>query len=59
MVTVVGGVTFSVLALAIFDRLIASHRIPLTAFGIYWALALPYVGAQDSGDVVRGYSARM
>jgi FlaA1/EpsC-like NDP-sugar epimerase len=44
MVTVVAGVTFSVLALGIFDRLVASHQIPLSAFGIYWALALPYVG---------------
>src|ERR1700751_4495447 len=43
VVTVIAGVTFSVLALAIFDRLIASHQIPLSAFGIYWALALPYV----------------
>lgn len=42
--TVISGVTFSVLALAVFDRLIASHQIPLSAFGIYWALALPYVG---------------
>ncbi|HWX29160.1 MAG TPA: nucleoside-diphosphate sugar epimerase/dehydratase, partial [Steroidobacteraceae bacterium] len=42
--TVIAGVTFSVLALAVFDRLIASHQIPLSAFGIYWALALPYVG---------------
>ena len=42
--TVIAGVTFSVLALGIFDRLIASHQIPLSAFGIYWALALPYVG---------------
>jgi FlaA1/EpsC-like NDP-sugar epimerase len=44
VVTVIAGVTFSVLALAIFDRMIASHQIPLSAFGIYWALALPYVG---------------
>jgi FlaA1/EpsC-like NDP-sugar epimerase len=43
MLTVIAGVTFSVLALAIFDRFIASHQIPLSAFGIYWALALPYV----------------
>jgi FlaA1/EpsC-like NDP-sugar epimerase len=44
MVTVMAGVTFSVLMLALFDRLVASHQIPLSAFGIYWALALPYVG---------------
>lgn len=42
--TVVAGVSFSVLVLAIFDRGIASHQIPLSALGIYWALALPYVG---------------
>src|SRR5579863_1773643 len=44
VITVLTGVTFSVLALAAFDRLIAAHQIPLSAFGIYWALALPYVG---------------
>ncbi len=44
MVTVIAGVTFSVLALAVFDRFMANHLIPLSAFGIYWALALPYVG---------------
>ena len=43
-VTVVAGVTFSVIILGIFDRFIASHQIPLSAFGIYWALALTYVG---------------
>jgi FlaA1/EpsC-like NDP-sugar epimerase len=44
MGTVIAGVSLSVLVLAAFDRLIASHQIPLSAFGIYWALALPYVG---------------
>jgi FlaA1/EpsC-like NDP-sugar epimerase len=44
MVTVIAGVSFSVLVLAVFDRYFASHQIPLSAFGIYWALALPYVG---------------
>src|ERR1700728_980205 len=44
MVTVIMGVSFSVLVLAAFDRLVASHQIPLSALGIYWALALPYVG---------------
>jgi len=44
MITVIAGVSFSVLVLAAFDRFIASHQIPLSAFGIYWALALPYVG---------------
>jgi FlaA1/EpsC-like NDP-sugar epimerase len=44
MVTVIAGVSLSVLVLAIFDRFFASHQIPLSAFGIYWALALPWVG---------------
>ncbi len=44
MVTVIAGVSLSVLVLAVFDRFIASHQIPLSAFGIYWALALLYVG---------------
>ena len=44
MVTVLAGVSLSVLVLAGFDRYIASHQIPLSAFGIYWALALLYVG---------------
>jgi len=44
MLTVFAGVTLSVLALAFFDRFIAQHQIPLSAFGIYWALALLYVG---------------
>jgi FlaA1/EpsC-like NDP-sugar epimerase len=37
-------VSLSVLVLALFDRFIARHQIPLSAFGIYWALALLYVG---------------
>jgi FlaA1/EpsC-like NDP-sugar epimerase len=44
MVTVIAGVSLSVLVLAAFDRFFASHQIPLSAFGVYWALALPYVG---------------
>jgi len=44
MVTVIAGVSFSVLVLGTFDRFVASHQIPLSAFGIYWALALPWVG---------------
>jgi FlaA1/EpsC-like NDP-sugar epimerase len=44
MVTVIAGVSFSVLVLAVFDRFFASQQVPLSAFGIYWALALPYVG---------------
>ena len=44
MVTIIAGVSLSVLALAAFDRLLSSHQVPLSAFGIYWALALLYVG---------------
>ncbi len=44
MLTVLAGVSLSVLVLALFDRFVASHQIPLSAFGIYWALALLYVG---------------
>jgi FlaA1/EpsC-like NDP-sugar epimerase len=44
MVTVIAGLSLSVLVLAVFDRFFASHQIPLSAFGIYWALALLYVG---------------
>jgi FlaA1/EpsC-like NDP-sugar epimerase len=44
MTTVVAGVSLSVLVLAIFDRFVASHQLPLSALAIYWALALPYVG---------------
>jgi FlaA1/EpsC-like NDP-sugar epimerase len=44
MLTVIAGVSLSVLVLAIYDRFLASHEIPLSAFAIYWALALPWVG---------------
>src|SRR5262249_14105071 len=44
ILTVSAGVSLSVLVLVAFDRLVASHQVPLSAFGIYWALALPYVG---------------
>jgi len=44
MVTVIAGVSLSVLVLAAFDRFVASHQIPMSAFGVYWALALPWVG---------------
>src|SRR5207253_3551286 len=40
MVTVIAGVSLSVLVLAGFDRFVASQQIPLSAFGIYWAFAL-------------------
>ena len=44
MLTVIAGVSLSVLVLALFDRFFASHQLPLSALGVYWALALPYVG---------------
>jgi len=44
MLAVIGGMSLSVLVLAAFDRYLASHQVPLSAFGIYWALALPWVG---------------
>ena len=44
MITVITGVSLSVLVLAGFDRFVASHQIPLSAFGIYGAFALLYVG---------------
>jgi len=44
MLTVLAGVSLSVLVLAAFDRFFSQHQIPLSAFGIYWALALLYVG---------------
>src|SRR5580704_3829591 len=44
MLTVLAGVCLSVLVLALFDRFVAQHQIPLSAFGIYGALALLYVG---------------
>ncbi len=44
MLTVLAGVSLSVLVLALFDRFVASHQLPLSALGIYGALALLYVG---------------
>jgi FlaA1/EpsC-like NDP-sugar epimerase len=49
MLTVFAGVSLSVLVLALFDRFVAQHQIPLSAFGIYWALALLYVGGSRFG----------
>src|SRR5437660_4894148 len=43
MITVIAGVSLSVLVLAGFDRFVASHQNPLSAFGIYGAFALLYV----------------
>jgi FlaA1/EpsC-like NDP-sugar epimerase len=44
MVAVASGVTLSVVLLALYDRTIGTHEVPLSAFIIYWALALLYVG---------------
>src|SRR5437868_1648684 len=44
MITVIAGVGLSVVVLAGVDRFLASHQIPLSAFGIYGAFALLYVG---------------
>ena len=44
ILTIIAGVSLSVLVLAAFDRFFSIHQIPLTALGIYWALALPWVG---------------
>jgi FlaA1/EpsC-like NDP-sugar epimerase len=44
MVAVGSGVTLSVLLLALYERTIGTHEVPLSAFAIYWALALLYVG---------------
>lgn len=44
MLTVLAGVSLSVLVLALFDRFVLHSNIPLSAFGIYGTLALLYVG---------------
>jgi FlaA1/EpsC-like NDP-sugar epimerase len=45
MLTVLAGVGLSALVLACFDRFIVPDRnLPLSALGIYWVLALLYVG---------------
>lgn len=44
MIAVAGGVTLSVILLGVFDRTIGLHAVPLSAFAIYWALAMLYVG---------------
>jgi FlaA1/EpsC-like NDP-sugar epimerase len=51
MVTAIVGVSLSALVLSAFDRLFASHQIPLSALCIYWALALP--GVSGSRYVAR------
>lgn len=43
MLTVVAGVTLSVAVVIVFDRLLISNsEIPLSAFGIFWCIALLY-----------------
>ncbi len=42
MLTVVTGVTASLAVLIGYDRLLSNSGIPLSAFGIFWALALLY-----------------
>ena len=44
IVAVLSGVTASVFALAAINVLLGAKGIPFTALGIYWALALVYVG---------------
>jgi FlaA1/EpsC-like NDP-sugar epimerase len=44
MLTVLAGVSFSVLMLAAFDHLVGHRQVPLSALGIYGALALLFVG---------------
>jgi len=44
MTSIIAGVSFSVVMLAVLDRLADNQQIPLTAFGTYWALALLSVG---------------
>ncbi|HEY3784182.1 MAG TPA: nucleoside-diphosphate sugar epimerase/dehydratase [Steroidobacteraceae bacterium] len=42
MVNIATGVTASVVVVTAYDRLIANAEIPLSAFAIYWSLALLY-----------------
>src|SRR5882724_3602379 len=42
MLTVVTGVTLSVAVVIVFDRLLSNSEVPLSAFAIFWALALLY-----------------
>ena len=51
MVTVIAGVSLSVLVLALFDRFVASHQIPLSAFGFTGRWRCPTSGAAASWRV--------
>jgi FlaA1/EpsC-like NDP-sugar epimerase len=42
MLTVVAGVTLSVSVVIVFDRFLSNSEVPLSAFAIFWALALLY-----------------
>src|SRR3954470_21659662 len=42
MLTVVSGVTMSVAVVILFDRFLSNSEVPLSAFAIFWALALLY-----------------
>jgi FlaA1/EpsC-like NDP-sugar epimerase len=42
MLTVVAGVTLSVAVVVVFDRFLSNSEVPLSAFAIFWALALLY-----------------
>ena len=42
MLTVVTGVTLSVAVVIVFDRFMSKPEVPLSAFAIFWALALLY-----------------
>jgi FlaA1/EpsC-like NDP-sugar epimerase len=51
ILTLVGGVTFTVAGVGLFDRLASTGRIPLSGLAIYWAFALLY--ASGSRFLVR------
>jgi FlaA1/EpsC-like NDP-sugar epimerase len=57
MLTIAGGVTLSVILLGLYDRTIGAHAVPLSAFAIYWALALLYVGGSRflARQLLNGY----
>jgi FlaA1/EpsC-like NDP-sugar epimerase len=42
MLTVVTGVTLSVALVIVFDRFVSNSEVPLSAFAIFWSLALLY-----------------
>lgn len=42
MLTVVTGVTLAVAIVVVFDRFVSNSEVPLSAFAIFWALALLY-----------------